>query len=98
MWLVLVTAAVSAVATAAAVRLGWWAHEDDSVGMFPGLLLGGLAAYVGFRLWVPFAMSGADVGSIRQAKKALREAQRCGGRMAVLHARARLRLARWQRR
>ena len=97
MLLGVVTVAVSAVLTAGAAWLGWWATGGGYVGLFPGLLLGGLAAIVTFGLYVPFALTMADAGSIRQAKKALHEAERDRHVVAALRARARLRVARWQR-
>lgn len=62
------------------------------------MFLGGLAAAVTFGMYVPFAFTVADAGSIRQGKKALREAERDGRPLAATRARARLRVARWQRR
>ena len=98
MLLGLVTVAVSAALTAGAGWLGWWATGGGYAGLFPGLLLGGFVALVTFGLYVPFAFTMADAGSIRQAKKALHEAERDGRLLAALRARARLRVARWQRR
>ncbi len=94
MLLGLLTTAVSAVLTGAAAWLGWWATGGGVVGLFPALLLGGFAAAVTFGLYVPFAFTVADAGSIREAKKALREAQRDGRPLSALRARARLRIAR----
>lgn len=89
---------VSSVLTAGAGWLGWWASGGGYAGLFPGMLLGGFAAWVGFGMYVPSAFIVADAGSIRQAKKALHEAERNGRFVAALRARARLRVARWQRR
>ena len=92
------TVLVSAVLTAGAGWLGWWASGGGYAGLFPGMLLGGFAAWVAFGMYVPFAFIMADAGSIRQAKKALHEAERNGRFVAAFRARARLRVARWQRR
>ena len=94
----LVTVGVSALLTGAAAWLGWWASGGGLPGVVPGLLLGGLAAAVTFGLYVPFAFSVADAGSIRSAERALREAQREGRPLSALRARARLHVVRWQRR
>lgn len=98
MLLGVITVAVSAALTAGSVWLGWWATGGGYAGLFPGFLLGGFVAMVTFGLYVPFAFIMADAGSIRQAKQALHEAERDGRVVAALRARARLRVARWQRR
>lgn len=98
MLLGVITVALSAALTAGATWLGWWATGGGYAGLFPASLLGGWVAFVTFGLYVPFAFTMADAGSIRQAKKALHEAERERRVVAALRARARLRVARWQRR
>lgn len=90
--------AASGALTLGAALLGWWASGGGLQGVFPALVLGGFVAFVMFGLYVPFAFTMADAGSVRQAKKALHEAERDGRRLAAARARARLRVARWQRR
>lgn len=77
-----------------ATALGHWAGD----GWVSALLLGGFAAYVMYGHVVPAAWLSSDPGSIRQAKGALRQAQRDGKPLSALRARWRLTLARWQRR
>ncbi len=98
MLLGIITAVVSAALTAGAGWLGWWASGGGYGGLFPAVLLGGFVGLVTFGLYVPVAFTIADAGSIRQAKRTLLEAERDGRSVATLRARARLRLARWQKR
>jgi uncharacterized membrane protein len=83
--------------TAAAAWLGWWAVGGGYYGLFPALLLsGGVAGTLYLVLRGVFITTNA--GSIRQGKKALHEAERDGHPIQVVRARARLSVARWQRR
>lgn len=93
-----VMVAVSTTLTLGAAWLGWWAGGQDALALIPAAGLGGFVALVMFGLYVPFAFTLADAGSIRQAKKALHDAEREGRRIAAARARARLRVARWQKR
>jgi hypothetical protein len=77
-----------------ATALGYWAGD----GWVPALLLGGFSAYVMYGHVVPAAWLSSDPGSIRQAKRALRQAQQDGKPLSILLARGRLTLSRWQRR
>jgi hypothetical protein len=77
-----------------ATVLGYWAGD----GWVPALLLGGFSAYVMFGHVVPTAWLSSDPGSIRQAQRALREAQYDEEPLPILLARGRLKLLRWQRR
>ena len=88
---------LSAVLTVGAVWLGWWSTGGGVLGLLPGLMLGYLVGLLTFGMLVPFAVISADAGSMRQAKKALRVAEREGSSAAVLRARARLKFARWKR-
>ena len=54
--------------------------------------------WLGSSPYIPFTFTIADAESIRQAKRALHEAERDGRSVATLRARARLRVARWQKR
>ena len=74
--------------------LGFWAGD----GWVPALLLGGFSAYVMYGHVVPAAWRLSDPGSVRQGKRALRQAQQDGKPLAILLARGRLALTRWQRR
>ncbi|WP_091372372.1 hypothetical protein [Geodermatophilus sp. DSM 45219] len=77
-----------------ATALGFWAGD----GWIPALLLGGFCAYVMYGHVVPAAWHLSDSGSVRQGKRALRQAQQDGNPLAILLARGRLALSRWQRR
>jgi hypothetical protein len=94
---VLIGIAVSLLATiwvVGATALGYWAGD----GWVPALLLGGFSAYVMYGHVVPAAWLSSDPGSIRQAKRALRQAQQDGKPLSIFFARGRLTLSRWQRR
>lgn len=97
MLLGVITIVVSAVLTAGASWLGWWASGGGYTGLLPAAMLGGFAGW-SCSAYVPFAFSIADAGSIRKAKRALQEAEAQGRVVAAMRARARLRVARWQKR
>lgn len=93
----LIGIAVSLLATVwvvGATVLGYWAGD----GWVPALLLGGFSAYVMYGHVVPAAWLMSDPGSIRQANRALGQAQQDGKPLSILLARGRLTLLRWQRR
>ena len=77
-----------------ATVLGYWAGD----GWVPALLLGGFSAYVMYGHAVPAGWLSTGPGSIRQAKRALRQAQQDGKPLSILLARGRLTLSRLQRR
>lgn len=90
-----VVAVVVAVAwVAGASVLGWWATDGS---WFPAILLGSFTALVAFGLMVPLALTWADAGSVRQAKRSLRAAKEGGHLLAAARAHLRLRVLRWQR-
>ena len=76
-----------------ATVVGWWAGG----GWVPALLLGAFSTFVAFSTMVPLAFALVDAGSVRQARRALREAREQRRGLAVLLARLRLRTIRWQR-
>ncbi len=85
---------VAVVWVVGATFLGWWATDGS---WFQAVLLGSFTALVAFGLMVPLALAWSDAGSIRQAKRSLRIAEKDGLFLAAAHARLRLRVLRWQR-
>jgi hypothetical protein len=90
----LIVSLLATLSVAGATVLGYWAGGD----WIPALLLGGFSAYVMYGHVVPAAWLMENPGSIRNAKRALRRARQNRRPLAIMSARARLVLVRWQRR
>ncbi len=86
--MVVVSVVVAVAWVTGATVLGWWATGS----WLSGVLLGAFTASVAFGLVVPLAVTSADVGSVRQAKRLLTTAQKEGRVIAAAQARLRLRL------
>ncbi len=91
--MVVVSVVVAVAWVTGATAFGWWATGF----WFSGVLLGAFTASVAFGLMVPLALISADVGSVRQAERSSRTAQKERRFIAAAHARLRLRVLRWKR-